>query len=169
MQNQKKILIAGSLITLMFIGMAATRPTDDSKPKRNLKVLPKDISNQDLGKTMHAWEKALGVNCGFCHARSADSTQHHLDFASDAKPEKDIARGMYKMTAKINKKYFSMNKDAQGVMIPTVECMTCHHGNAHPEGSEAMEGGEQPHHNVQQPDAQQPNGEHNGQQGGDNH
>jgi hypothetical protein len=133
MLHYKKIAVALTLIAFMFIGMAATRPLDDKKPKRNLKVLPKDISHEDLGKIMDEWKTALGVKCGFCHAPSADSTSHRLDFASDAKPEKGIARHMFRMTGKINKKYFSFNKDDQGAMIPAITCMTCHRGSPHPD------------------------------------
>jgi len=134
----KKIVVGLSLTALMILGMAATRPAPAEKPQadrkfKNLKVLPKDISDEELGKVMHDWSKALGVNCGFCHAPSSDSTSHHPDFASDAKPEKNIARQMFKMTAKINKKYFHFEKDEQGNGTPAITCITCHRGNAHPE------------------------------------
>jgi len=132
MLHYKKIAVAASLFGLMIIGMAAVRPQDDPKPRHNFKVLPKDISHDDLEKIMDAWKAALGVKCNFCHAPSADSTSHRLDFASDAKPEKDIARHMYKMTGRINKKYFSFNKDDQGKTIPAVTCVTCHRGSPHP-------------------------------------
>jgi hypothetical protein len=132
MMPYKKIAVASMLVAFMIIGMAATRPQDD-KPKRNLKILPKDISHDDLDKIMDSWKVALGVKCSFCHAPSKDSTSRHLDFASDAKPEKEIARHMFRMTAKINKKYFSFNKDDQGAVIPAVSCLTCHRGNPHPE------------------------------------
>jgi hypothetical protein len=128
----KKIAVASMLVAFMVVGMAATRPQED-KPKRNLKILPKDISHDDLDKIMDSWKVALGVKCSFCHAPSKDSTSKHLDFASDAKPEKEIARHMFRMTAKINKKYFSFNKDDQGAVIPAVTCLTCHRGNPHPE------------------------------------
>ncbi|HVU98753.1 MAG TPA: c-type cytochrome [Puia sp.] len=133
MFHGKKLMVASALIALMIIGMAATRPADEKPHHKNLKVLPKDISHEDLDKVMDNWKAALGVKCNFCHAPSADSTSHHLDFASDAKPEKDIARHMFKMTGKINKKYFNFNKDDKGNMVPTVTCMTCHRGNPHPE------------------------------------
>ncbi len=131
MLHSKHFAVAAALFALMFIGMAATRPPDDRA--KNLKVLPKDISHEDLDKIMDSWKAALGVKCGFCHAPSADSTSHHLDFASDAKPEKNIARHMYKMTGRINKKFFSFNKDDKGNMLPTITCMTCHRGNPHPD------------------------------------
>src|SRR5580692_6691964 len=131
MLHYKKIIVALILGSFMIVGIAATSPLEN-KPKRNLKVLPKDISDDDLDKVMDGWKAALGVHCNFCHARSSDSTNHHLDFASDAKPEKNIARHMYKMAARINKKFFGMNKDASGALVPTVTCMTCHHGSPHP-------------------------------------
>jgi cytochrome c553 len=129
--QHKKIVIVIAVLALMVVGMAAVAPPDD-KPK-NLKVLPKNISDEDLHKVMDSWKTALGVKCNFCHAPSADSASHHLDFASDAKPEKDIARHMYKMAGKINKKFFKEAKDDKGNSIAVVSCITCHHGNPHPD------------------------------------
>lgn len=132
MLHYKKFAVVAVFSTLTAIGISAMRPADDKPPKHNFKVLPKDISHDDLQKTMDSWKTALGVKCNFCHAASADSTSHRLDFASDAKPEKTIARHMYKMVARINKKYFDFNKDSTGRMVPLVTCMTCHHGSPHP-------------------------------------
>lgn len=131
MQHYKKFAVVVGIFALTFVGMAATRPPEEGP--RNLKVLPKNISHEDLDKIMDSWKAALGVKCSFCHAPSADSSNHHLDFASDAKPEKNIARHMYKMTGKINKKYFSFNKDDKGEVIPAISCITCHRGNPHPD------------------------------------
>jgi hypothetical protein len=127
----RKTGVAVILSLIIIGGIAATEPPKE-KEYKNLKVLPKKISHEDLGKVMDNFKGALGVKCNFCHAASKDSTIHHLDFASDEKPEKNIARKMYKMTAKINKKFFSYNKSEAGEMMPTVECMTCHHGHEHP-------------------------------------
>jgi hypothetical protein len=129
--HYRKISAAALLISFIAFGIAATTPPDEHKHK-NLKILPKNISHEDLDKVMDEFKAALGVKCNFCHAPEADSTTHHLDFASDAKPEKNTARYMMKMTAKINKKYFSFNKDENGKAVQTVTCITCHRGNAHP-------------------------------------
>src|SRR5450755_246000 len=130
MRNKKGIVVL--LVSLFIIvGIAATKPPEEHNFK-NLKILPKNISKEDLDKVMDGFKAALGVKCGFCHAPSKDTTNHHPDFASDDKPEKNIARKMMKMTSKINKKYFSYNKNDQGVSVPTVQCMTCHHGKEHP-------------------------------------
>ena len=123
-----------SIIVGLFIvaGIAATTPPEAPKYK-NLKILPKNISKEDLDKVMDHFKAALGVKCSFCHAPSKDTAQKWPDFASDDKPEKLIARKMMKMTSKINKKFFSDNKNEQGVAVPAVECMTCHRGSPHPD------------------------------------
>ncbi len=132
MKHTKKITVAAIFISCMIIGIAATRPPEEHKYK-NLKILPKNISHDDLGKVMDGFKAALGVRCDFCHAPSGDSTSHHLDFASDSKPEKNMARMMMRMTNKINKKFFSDNKDNDGKLVPTISCITCHRGDPHPE------------------------------------
>jgi hypothetical protein len=132
MYRHKKFLIGLSLAGFVFFGIAATTPPDEPKPK-NLKILPKDISHEDLIKVMHGFNDALGVHCNFCHAKSKDPNEKGLDFASDEKPEKNIARKMMKMTAKINKKYFSFEKDDKGERKDMISCGICHHGNSHPE------------------------------------
>jgi hypothetical protein len=127
----KKTLVAIVVCLFMVAGIAATTPPEAPKYK-NLKILPKNISKEDLDKVMDHFKAALGVKCSFCHAPSKDTAQKWPDFASDEKPEKLIARKMMKMTGKINKKFFSDNKNEQGVAVPAVECMTCHHGSPHP-------------------------------------
>jgi len=129
---RRKTLAVIVVSLFVWIGIAATKPPAEDHKFKNLKILPKDISMEDLDKVMDNFKESLGVKCSFCHAPSTDSNNHHLDFASDAKPEKNIARKMMKMTKKINSKYFDYNKNEQGMHVPVVECMTCHHGKEHP-------------------------------------
>lgn len=97
----------------------------------NLQVLPKDISSPDLMGLMRGYTKALGVECEFCHAE--DPATHRLNFASDAKDDKGIARIMISMTNEINKKYLSTVKDPDATPADkTVTCGTCHRGNSMP-------------------------------------
>ena len=129
----KKVKIFAGLFGVMALGVAASMPQQREAPKLvNLKVLPKNIPYAVLDKTMDMWAASLGVRCNFCHAFNNDT--HRMDFASDAKPEKEMARHMFLMTAKINKKFFKATKDSLGmVMESSVNCNTCHHGTAHPE------------------------------------
>jgi hypothetical protein len=97
----------------------------------NLKVLPKDISSQDLMKTMFAFSQQLGVQCTFCHAQ--DAAAKHPNFASDDKPEKNTARTMMLMTQEVNAKYLSQIHDPDAAPDQkTVTCGTCHRGHSMP-------------------------------------
>ena len=83
---------------------------------KNIKVLKTLPANQLL-PTMQLVSRSLGVNCGFCHAGR--------DFASDAKPEKRMARQMIVMTASLNAHQKILDKHAT--------CFMCHHGHSSPE------------------------------------
>ena len=132
MQLNRKCIVMVLMAAVVTTAVAFTAPPDDNNGYKNLKILPKDISHEKLDKVMHEFNTALGVKCGFCHAPSKDSTVRHPDFASDEKTEKEIARSMMKMTVKINKKFFSNKHPVFGESME-VSCITCHHGEAHPE------------------------------------
>jgi hypothetical protein len=116
------------VILILFICQSLT-PAAEKENERNLKVLPKSISDDELKSTMKTISKSLGVKCNHCHAQQKDNPDK-LDFASDAKPEKEIARKMFKMTADINKKYII--KISKG---DEITCVTCHNGHVHPNAS----------------------------------
>jgi len=126
-----RTLITLSLLIFTAVLMSAFMPQAPKKAS-NLKILPKDISHEELDKVMEGFKVALGVKCSFCH--SADkSDPKRMDFASDAKPEKEMARDMMRMTIKINKKYFHIKDADDTKAVLAVSCFTCHNGNAHPE------------------------------------
>lgn len=127
MQN-KAVVILG-LIFIVFIGIAASKPVGNKE--RNLKVLPKDISDTDLDSVMHGYAKALNVDCNFCHAENKAKTD--IDYASDDKPEKEITRMMMKLTATINKDYFDYTIVYKAGETMAVSCYTCHDGFPRPE------------------------------------
>ncbi len=117
-----------SIVTIV----ALTSMAPDDPGFKNVKVLPKTLTDQQLHQVMREWAVSLGVRCDFCHA--ADPAGKGLDFASDAKPEKEMARHMFKMMSKINAKYFKAEKDSLGMMAKTgINCYTCHRGSSHPE------------------------------------
>lgn len=118
----KKTILASALI--LIIATLSMSFADEPRPT-NLKVLSKKISHEELTAIMKGFKAALGVNCGFCHAQSKTDPEK-LDFASDENKHKDIARGMMRMTARINKKYFKHEEKL------AVTCYTCHNGNEHP-------------------------------------
>jgi len=141
---RKTVVVGVALISVVLVSLAFSAPPADRKFK-NLKVLPKNIDEKALDSVMHGFTRGLGVRCDFCHVPTAD---RKMDFASDEKPEKNIARKMMKMSTKINKKYFNYNKDDQGKTIQALSCYSCHHGEQRPAKNP-------PPRNQQQPPAQQ--------------
>ncbi len=139
MIKPKKVIFSLLITAVAAMGASANLQETAAQPKRNLKVLPKNISKENLGKVMDEWKGALGVKCNFCHAASADNPRK-MNWASDAKPEKEMARQMFTMTGKINKKFFHAKKGEDGMMaMAAVNCNTCHNGQAHPEIKEVAE------------------------------
>jgi hypothetical protein len=153
---KKTVSVFLCLAAGVVISVAATKPTASNPAKsttkndtgffKNLQVLPKDISKDSLDEIMDGFKAALGVKCGFCHA--FDTTTKRLNFASDAKDEKNVARYMLKMTAGINATYFNFEKSTRPDTINVVRCITCHHGSPHPN---EPNNGEEEHHDMQQP------------------
>ncbi len=130
--SQKYILGIAIAIPLSITAATSGKPTENHYV--NLKVLPKNISSKELQKIMvDDFEDGLGVACNFCH-EAKDKATGELDFASDAKPEKEIARAMMRMTIGINKKYFKAKHPMIGTSALTVTCNTCHNGVAFPDG-----------------------------------
>jgi len=133
MKLNRKLTVAVALSGVMALSIAASLPQDRQPPKLvNLKVFPKNVPYQVLDHTMDVWSASLGVRCNFCHVR--DGQTNKMDFPNDAKPEKEMARKMYKMMGKINTKYFEAKKDSLGMVITTgINCYSCHRGVSHPE------------------------------------
>lgn len=99
----------------------------------NLKVLPQDISKDSLENLMEGYTIALAVKCNYCHVPRKDNPEK-LDFASDDKIEKEIARGMITMTQEINEKYFKPHfPDPKPEKVEVVNCVLCHRGTSNPE------------------------------------
>ena len=132
MKINKKFATIASLIAIATISAAATSSIQTEPQYTNLKVLPINISSKDLqGIMTDDFEDGLGVTCGFCHANAKDG--HGLNFASDEKPEKEIARQMMRITLGINKKYLKIKHPLLGSLALIVTCETCHRGEAFPE------------------------------------
>lgn len=110
----KKILAAVLVTGALIGGYAFAQGVGDGG--KNLQVLPKTMSKNDIKKTMKLMSKALGVQCEFCHDKN--------DFSKDGNEHKDAARAMMKMTMDLNQKYFGGKQ--------RVTCMTCHNGKSEP-------------------------------------
>ena len=131
MRFNKKLAVTGLLVVMIIMGVVLTGLSADGDHYTNLRVLPKNINSKALSHIMvDEFNDGLGVGCGFCHAEEKGS--HRLDYASDAKPEKEMARSMMRMTLRVNRKYFQLKHPLIGDPALTVSCSTCHHGLPHP-------------------------------------
>jgi Photosynthetic reaction centre cytochrome C subunit len=128
MPNKNKIIVSLSFLAFVSLGVAAVKAPQE----RNLKVLPKDISDEKLDSIMQSYNKALGVKCEFCHVKSKVYPGTDIDYRSDAEPMKENARDMMRMTIEINTNHFYFNKSIQPEYLNTITCKTCHRGEAFP-------------------------------------
>ena len=134
--KNKKTLLVTSILTAIIVAHSFAqnehKEHEQMKPQ-NLKILPKDISVQELHKIMREYSMSLGVHCDFCHVKKEEMVNGHpkMDFAADDKPEKNTAREMMRMTAAINEKYIG-KMTIDGHAMEQVTCVTCHHGQTTP-------------------------------------
>ncbi len=133
-QHQKTISLV-ALLAIAVMVMASTMHSNDRY--KNLKILPKDISEKQMDSIMNAFTRALKVSCDFCHVPAkkplftiAPATDD-LDFALD-NPMKEEARKMIQLTRDINTKYFYVDSTFRPEYLQVVGCNTCHRGNPYP-------------------------------------
>jgi Photosynthetic reaction centre cytochrome C subunit len=108
-------------------GAVHATPVSHPKPT-NLKVLPKDLSGDDVDKLMHGYQQYLGAPCGYCHAENSQTKE--IDYASDENPIKETARFMITMTSDLNNKYLAQLGDRR--YAEPLTCGTCHRGQVQP-------------------------------------
>lgn len=130
------ILLAAAIIASAQTPAIPAPPATEARvypAPTNLKVLPKDLTGQQLHEIMEQWAAALGTHCNSCHVQDPSHIRPNgrpdLNYADDSKEMKQTARIMFKMTEDINLNYVSMI-DNSGA---PVTCGTCHRGHIGPE------------------------------------
>lgn len=133
-------LLTAALFAVTTVAQAPqTAPGGPPPPPRvypaptNLKVLPKNLTGQQVHDIMEQWEGSLGAHCNTCHTADPKNIgpngRPRLDFVDDSKPEKATARAMYTMMEDINRNHIA-KIDSSGA---PVTCGTCHRGHLGPE------------------------------------
>jgi tetratricopeptide (TPR) repeat protein len=119
----------GFLLGVLFLSFPlVANGQRGGEPPKNLKVLPADMDGRAVRDVMQTFTKALDVECSFCHASEKENVRR-LDYASDDKKMKDVARVMMKMTQAINQTHLPEIGRAH---VEQVTCETCHHGSPEP-------------------------------------
>ena len=129
-----------AIVSVIFLAACAAisqqkaqTPVADNAEFHNLQVLPPNITHDELIATMRGFARGLGTRCDHCHVANPEVSKEQFNFASDAKPEKKVARTMLRMVRDINANYVS-KVNAHG---ETVACFTCHRGRTVPEAQAA--------------------------------
>ena len=132
MNREKLGLAAGcaAFVAAVATAQAPAPPTAGpmSPPYKNLQLLSKDSTREQLLGNMKFFAQSLGVRCTHCHVGTEGQPLSTFDFASDAKPAKLVARKMLAMVHRINSQDFGVTdfKDVK------VTCFTCHRGSTKP-------------------------------------
>jgi hypothetical protein len=126
-----RLIVAAAIVLTSAVGLAARATPAPQIPDHftNLKILPKDISRNDLVGVMRGFAINLGTRCEHCHVGEGNDLSK-FDFASDAKPEKATARTMLAMVTTINRDLLKGVGDP--AKPPVVTCYTCHRGALKP-------------------------------------
>ena len=122
---------------LTVLGLAALAPAARAQGRfppdsfTNLKVLPKHIEPRTLLGTMRGFAIGLGVRCAYCHVGREGAPLDSLNFASDDKRTKRVARVMLEMVMHVNDEHLAEVPDRPTPHI-VVRCATCHRGLPRP-------------------------------------
>ncbi len=118
----------GVAAALLLVAGAAFAQAPAQEAPKNLKVLPKDWSREQVVAVMQNFTAALGVGCNFCHVINQGQPP---DFASDDKKEKDMARAMMKIATDLNAQLpKALGTDPKETT--RIGCITCHRGVPEP-------------------------------------
>jgi hypothetical protein len=96
----------------------------------NVQVIPKTTPPIQVWGQMRNIASALGVTCTFCHVGQDGAELVQINFASDERRNKLVARQMMRMVAEANRRVDTIPaRPSPGV---SVTCATCHRGVSRP-------------------------------------
>ena len=126
--NVRRILLA---LAVPFGPLAAQTPgkwPPDSLV--NVRFFAKNAPVTQVWAAMRNISAALGVECTFCHVGQAGAELRQIDFPSDQKRNKLVAREMLRMVQEVNRRIDSIPE--RPTPPAAVSCITCHRGVSRP-------------------------------------
>ena len=96
----------------------------------NVQVIAKTTAPVQVWGMMRNIAGGLGVSCTFCHVGNDTSPLEQIDFASDQKRNKLVARQMMRLVQEVNARLDTI--PARPTPTVTVNCATCHCGVSRP-------------------------------------
>jgi tetratricopeptide (TPR) repeat protein len=124
-------------VTILLMGVLMPAYADIFDDPQNLEVLPKEITSTALRDTMRSFATSTGSRCWACHVGEDELDLSTYDFSLDDKEKKRKARDMIRMVNAINERLAGIFEKAPDERV-TVNCATCHHGQARPETIQAV-------------------------------
>jgi photosynthetic reaction center cytochrome c subunit len=92
----------------------------------NVQVIPRTTPPIQVWGMMRNIAGALGVSCTFCHVGSDSAPLERIDFASDQKRNKLVARQMMRLVQEVNNRLDTI--PTRPTPTVSVTCVTCHRG-----------------------------------------
>lgn len=108
-------------LTLVLVSLAASGQA--APEHKNLQILDKSISSEELKKTMEGFAAQLGVKCQFCHVGE--------QYEKDDRRQKADARKMMRLVQEMKAKRADFFKAT--VKEGAIQCAMCHRGRPQPE------------------------------------
>ncbi|HEX9562458.1 MAG TPA: c-type cytochrome [Gemmatimonadaceae bacterium] len=96
----------------------------------NTQVIPRTTSVTQVWGSMRNIAGSLGVSCTYCHVGAERAPLAEVDFISDEKLTKLVARQMMRMVQEINQRLDTL--PARSAAPLAVTCATCHRGVSRP-------------------------------------
>ena len=125
----------GRLIAALFLAVSAranAQPPGKWPPDSlvNVQVIAKTTAPVQVWGMMRNIAGGLGVTCTFCHVGSEGSPLEQIDFASDQKRNKLVARQMMRLVQEVNARLDTIPAGPTPTVV--VSCATCHRGVSRP-------------------------------------
>jgi len=117
-----------ALAVLTLSGALHAQPPGKWPPDSvvNLQVIAKTTSPVQVWGMMRTIAAGLGVACTFCHVGPDGAPFEQIDFASDQKRNKLVARQMMRLVQEVNARLDTI--PARPTPAVAVTCVTCHRG-----------------------------------------
>jgi hypothetical protein len=124
-------------VAAVLVVFACARNLDAQPPGKwppdslvNVRIIPKGTPPLQVWGAMRNIAGGLGVQCTFCHVGAEGAALAQIDFASDEKRNKLVAREMMRMVQEVNRRIDSV--PARPTPTVAVTCATCHRGVSRP-------------------------------------
>ena len=128
MNARRRILLALALPLGSLAGQAPGKWPPDSLV--NVSFFAKHTPVTQVWGAMRNISGALGVECTFCHVGQEGAPLQEINFPSDQKRNKLVARQMLRMVQEVNRRIDSIPERPTPPVA--VSCATCHRGVSRP-------------------------------------